>query len=156
VVVVGYGRVGHQTVHVLREIDPQLLIVDIDAPSVEAAEADGLLALFGDASNSGILEHAGLARAKALVVTLPSQTAAELVVARANQLAPDLPIIARAGTLTGVRRLHELGASHVVNPELEGGLEIVRHSLAALHHPVSELQPYVDAVRREAYEGNSG
>jgi CPA2 family monovalent cation:H+ antiporter-2 len=153
VVVVGYGRVGHQTVQVLRELDSQLLIVDIDAPSVEEAEADGLLALFGDASNSDILNHAGLKRAKALVVTLPNQTAAELVVAMAHQLAPDLPIIARAGALTGVRRLHKLGARHVINPELEGGLEIVRHTLFELHYPMSRLQPYVDAVRRDAYQG---
>ncbi|HUF98563.1 MAG TPA: cation:proton antiporter, partial [Ilumatobacter sp.] len=42
VVVVGYGRVGHQTVRVLRELDSPLLIVDLAAPSVEDAEADGL------------------------------------------------------------------------------------------------------------------
>jgi monovalent cation:H+ antiporter-2, CPA2 family len=153
VVVVGYGRVGHQTVHVLRELDSPLLVVDLDAPSVEAAEADGLLALFGDASNSSILEHAGLARARMLVVTLPNQTATEMVVATANELAPELPIIARAGTLTGVHRLRELGARHVINPELEGGLEIVRLSLTELGRPLGELQPLVDAVRREAYEG---
>jgi CPA2 family monovalent cation:H+ antiporter-2 len=153
VVVVGYGRVGHQTVRALREIDAPLLIVDLAAPSVERAEADGLMALFGDASNSDILDHAGLHRAKALVVTLPSQTAAELVVTAAHDLAPGLAIIARAGTLDGVRRLHQLGARHVINPELEGGLEIVRHTLFELEHPMSRLQPYVDAIRRDAYQG---
>ena len=153
VVVVGYGRVGHQTVRVLRELDSPLLIIDLAAPNVEDAEADGLLALFGDASNSNILDHAGLNRAKALVVTLPSQTAAELVVTAAHDLAPELPIIARAGTLNGVRRLHQLGARHVINPELEGGLEIVRHALFELEYPMSRLQPYVDAIRREAYQG---
>src|SRR5215207_1903985 len=156
VVVVGYGRVGHQTVQVLRELHNQLLVVDLDAPSVEDAEADGLMALFGDASNSDILDHAGLTRARALVVTLPSQTAAELVVAAAHDLAPALAIIARAGTLTGVRRLHQLGARHVINPELEGGLEIVRHTLFELEYPIARLQPYVDAVRREAYQDPVG
>ena len=153
VVVVGYGRVGHQTVQVLRELDSELLIVDLDARNVGEAELEGLLALFGDASNSDILDHAGLTRARVLVVTLPSQTASELVVATARALAPGLPIIARAGTLVGVRRLHELGARHVINPELEGGLEIVRHTLFELDYPMSRLQPYVDAVRRDAYRG---
>ena len=156
VVVVGYGRVGQQTVHVLRELDSPLLIVDLAAPMVEAAEGDGLMALFGDASNSDILNHAGLNRANALVVTLPSQTATELVVMAAVALAPELPIIARAGTLDGVRRLHELGARHVINPELEGGLEIVRHALLELDYPLGRLQSYVDAVRRDAYQGRFG
>jgi CPA2 family monovalent cation:H+ antiporter-2 len=154
VVIVGYGRVGHQTVRALRELDTPLLIVDLAAPSVESAEADGLMALFGDASNSNILDHAGLNRAKALVVTLPNQTAAELVVTAAHDLAPDLAIIARAGTLDGVRRLHQLGARHVINPELEGGLEIVRHTLFELQYPMSRLQPYTDAIRRDAYQGH--
>ncbi len=153
VVVVGYGRVGHQTVDVLRETGTDLLIVDLDEPSVEEAEGEGLRALFGDASNSDILDHAGLSHAKALVITVPSQISAELVVAAASQQAPDLPIIARAGTLDGIRRLHELGARHVINPELEGGLEIVRHTLFELDHSMNRLQPFLDAVRRDAYQG---
>lgn len=153
VVVVGYGRVGHQTVQVLRELDSELVIVDLDAPRVEEAEADGLVALFGDASNSDILDHVGLTHAKALVVTLPSQTAAELVVTTAHEMAPELPIIARAGSLAGVGRLHRLGARHVINPELEGGLEIVRHTLFELNFPMSQLQSYVDSVRNDAYHG---
>src|SRR5690606_4918665 len=92
-------------------------------------------------------------RANALVVTVPSQTATELIVMAAVDLAPDLPIIARAETLDGVRRLHELGARHVINPELEGGLEIVRHTLLELQYPLSRLQSYADAVRHDAYEG---
>ena len=52
-----------------------------------------------------------------------------------------------------MHRLRQLGARHVINPELEGGLEIVRLSLSELDHAPSELQSYVDAVRREAYQG---
>jgi len=153
VVVVGYGRVGRQTVQVLRELDCDLLVVDIDGPALEVAEADGLRVLFGDASNSDILDHAGLTAARALVVTVPNQTAAELIVGAASSLAPTLAIVSRAGSLAGVRRLHDLGARHVINPELEGGLEIVRHALVELSFPVSRLQQYVDAVRRDAYQG---
>jgi CPA2 family monovalent cation:H+ antiporter-2 len=153
VVVVGYGRVGTQTAKVLRELDYDVIVVDLDAPSVERAENDGLLALFGDASNSDILTHAGLKNAEALVVTLPNHTSTELVVAAAHEVAPDLAIVARAGLIDGVQRLHDLGARHVINPELEGGLEIVRHTLFELDYPMSQLGPYVDAVRREAYQG---
>lgn len=149
VVVVGYGRVGQQTVDVLRELDVPLLIVDLDATSVEMAERSGLEALFGDASNSDILTHAGLANARALVVTVPSQTAAELVVTSASELAPHLPIVSRAATLDGVGRLRDLGARHVINPEMEGGLEIVSQTLVELRYPMNRVLPYIDAVRNE-------
>ena len=151
VVVVGYGRVGRQTVDVLRGVGCELLIVDLDGPSVAAAEQDGVAALYGDASNSDILDHAGLSRARALVVTVPSQTAAELIVAAASDVAPGLPVIARAATIDGIHRLHEHGATLAVNPELEGGLEIVRSTLLALSFPVAESESLVSGVRSEAY-----
>ena len=66
-----------------------------------------------------------------LVVTLPDEAATEIVVAGARERAPDLPIIARAATRSGVHNLVELGAQDVIHPELEGGLEVVRHTLLA-------------------------
>ena len=59
----------------------------------------------------------------------------------------------RKSSHPGVARLHKLGARHVINPEVEGGLEIVRHALLELDYPVSKLSAFVDAARREAYAG---
>jgi CPA2 family monovalent cation:H+ antiporter-2 len=83
------------------------------------------------------------------------QTRAELIVAAARDLAPNLPIIARASTESGVTRLAHRGADHVIHPELEGGLEIVGHTLLSLHYPTAQIQQYVDSVRREAYAATS-
>jgi CPA2 family monovalent cation:H+ antiporter-2 len=88
-----------------------------------------------------------------MVVTVPNETTAELIVAAAHDLAPSLPIIARAGTESGVQRLAALGARHVIHPELEGGLEIVRHTLLTLDYPMAQIQSYIDAVRRDMYQG---
>ncbi len=75
-----------------------------------------------------------------------------MVVAAGRQLAPDLPIIARAATQAGVGRLAALGAQDVIHPELEGGLEVLRHTLLTLDYPPLEVQQYADAVRRDQYE----
>jgi CPA2 family monovalent cation:H+ antiporter-2 len=93
-----------------------------------------------------------LDRARVLVVTVPDETAAELITVAARQLAPNLPIIARAATSTGVRRLDTHGAHTVIHPELEGGLEVMRHTLLALEYPLIQVQHYTDAVRRDAYD----
>jgi CPA2 family monovalent cation:H+ antiporter-2 len=108
--------------------------------------------LFGDASNSDILKVARLEQARALVVTIPGDAAAALVVAGARQLAPELPIVARASTQAGVAHLTRLGAEHVIHPELEGGLEIVRHTLVRLGFPEREIQTYTDVVRSDNYD----
>lgn len=152
VVIVGYGRVGDHIVNVLERLDVPRLVIERDATRASGFRQRGVPTLFGDAANSELLNHAGLERAQALVVTVPDETAAELIVTAARQIAPNLPIVARAATLTGVRRLVEHGAQDVIQPEMEGGLEIVRHMLLRLQYPMGQVQQYIDAVRRDAYD----
>ncbi|GAB4426727.1 MAG: cation:proton antiporter [Chloroflexi bacterium OHK40] len=152
VVVVGYGRVGEHIVSVLERLGIPRLVVEIDSGRAAEFNARGIPTLYGDAANSEVLTHAGLAQARALVVTLPDEAAAELVVATARDLAPQLPVIARAATTSGVGRLTDLGAQDVIHPELEGGLEVVRHTLMRLDYPPTQVQSYTDAVRRDQYD----
>jgi CPA2 family monovalent cation:H+ antiporter-2 len=152
VVVVGYGRVGQHIVTVAKRLAIPQLVLDIDIERVKSLEEQGIPTLLGDAANSEVLTHAHLERARALVVTLPEEAAAELVVAAAHDLAPVLPIIARASTQVGVRRLAALGALEVIHPELEGGLAIVRQTLIQLGFPEQEVEQYAEAVRQAHYE----
>lgn len=152
VVIVGYGRVGAHIVTVLERLKIPLLVIEIDSRRAAAFQERGVPTLFGDAANSEVLTHAGLAGARALVITLPNETATELVVAAAHDLAPNLPIIARAATTSGVGRLSDLGAHDIIHPEHEGGLEVVRHTLLSLGYPATQVQRYTDAVRRDQYD----
>jgi monovalent cation:H+ antiporter-2, CPA2 family len=151
VVVVGYGRVGAHVVNVLERLDIPHLVVEIDAHRAAEFSDRGTATLFGDAANSELLNHSGLDHARALVVTLPDEAATEMVVSAARRLAPDLPIIARAATDSGVARMSEQGVQDVIHPEFEGGLEVVRHTLLTLGYPATQIQSYTDAVRHDQY-----
>jgi len=152
VVIVGYGRIGRRASHLLGEMSIPHLVIDADAERIEEITRRGIPSLYGDASNSEVLTHAGLERARALVVAGPDESASELVVASARDLSADLPIIARAATEEGIKRLSNLGAQDVIHPELEGGLEIVRHTLLKLDFPLHEIIRYMDSVRDDHYD----
>ncbi|MBE0672918.1 MAG: cation:proton antiporter [Anaerolineales bacterium] len=152
VAIVGYGRVGHHIVNLLGQMSIPHLVIDSDAGRIDDLNLRGIPNLYGDASNSEVLTHAGLERARALVVAGPDEAASELVVAAARDIAPNLPIIARATTEEGIKHLAELGAQDVIHPELEGGLEIVRHTLLKLDFPLQEIIRYMDAVRHDHYD----
>jgi CPA2 family monovalent cation:H+ antiporter-2 len=154
VVVLGYGRIGHHIVNILGHLNTPRLVIEMDAARVTELERAGVPVFMGDAANSELLKHAGLDHARALVVTLPEEAAAEIVVSTVHQLRPDLPIIVRASTQAGVKRLAELGAHDVIHPELEGGLEIMRHTLLRLNFAPNEVQWYADAVRRDQYDAS--
>ena len=152
VVVVGCGRVGSHIVDVLGRIGVPRLVIESDASIVEDLGKRGVPVLYGDAANSDVLQHARLDDARALVVTIPLESAAAVAVAGARELAPNVPIVARAATRPGVKSLSALGAEDVIHPELEGGLEVVRHVLLRLGYPLREVQKYADIVRREGYD----
>lgn len=152
VTIVGYGRVGRHIVNLLGELDIPYLVIESDTERIETLTLRGVPTLYGDASNSEVLTHAGLERARALVVAAADESASELIVGAARDIAPDLPIIARATTEEGITHLAQLGAQDVIHPELEGGLEIVRHTLLALDFPVHEIMRYMDVVRHDHYD----
>lgn len=152
VVVVGYGRVGEHIVTVLGHLGVPRLVVEMDGGRAAEFEQQGIPTLFGDAANSEVLTHTGLEHARALVVTVPDEAAAEIIIASAKDIAPHLPIIARAATQSGMARLVKAGARDVIHPELEGGLEVLRHTLLALGYPLLEVQQYADAVRHDQYD----
>lgn len=152
VVIVGYGRVGSHIVNLLMKMSVPHLVIDSDPDHIEQLNQKRILNLYGDASNSEVLTHAHLQNARALVVASHDESANELVVATARDISSKLPIIARATTEAGINQLAQLGAEDVIHPELEGGLEIVRHTLLKLDFPVTEIIRYMDAVRRDHYD----
>ncbi|HMB22985.1 MAG TPA: cation:proton antiporter, partial [Anaerolineales bacterium] len=152
VAIIGYGRVGRHITSLLAEMDIPYLVVENDAQRVQELDRQGVPTLYGDAANSEVLTHAGLKRARALVVAGPDEDANALIVSAARDLAPELPIIARATSEDGTKHLGQLGDQDVIHPELEGGLEIVRHTLLQLGFPLQEIYRYTDAVRRDHYD----
>lgn len=151
VVVIGYGRVGQHIVNVLTKLEVPLLVLDSDVERVEELTDRGIPALYGDAGNSEVLSHASLSRARLLVVTTPDDAATSIIVAAARAEAPDLHIVARAATDSSVGHLYSLGAHHVIQPELEGGLQVVRRTLLELGFSLRKVQQYTDAVRSDRY-----
>jgi CPA2 family monovalent cation:H+ antiporter-2 len=154
VVIIGFGRVGKHLVNVLESLHIPLLVIETDAERCEALNMRKIPTLYGDASNSEVITHAHLDQARALVTTVPDETTSLMIVTSARDLNPGMPIIARVMTEQGVRTLEKSGANHVVHPELEGGLEVVNHTLLSLGFPLREVHAYTDAVRRDRYDIN--
>jgi CPA2 family monovalent cation:H+ antiporter-2 len=152
VVVIGYGRVGRNIINVLKDLDVPHLVIELDMGRAIELEQQGVLTLYGDAANSDILAHAHVDLAQAIVVTIPDEAAAKIVVATARECAPQVPIVVRAATQDGVAQLFALGATNVIHPELEGGLTMVQQTLMLLDYPEGDIQNYTEVVRREHYD----
>ena len=97
-----------------------------------------------------MLVHTHLERARLMAVLIPDARAAELATLHARAINPRLDIVARAVGAEHLDRLRSAGATEVVQPEFEAGLEVIRHALRRFGVGGLELSNAVNG-RRGAY-----
>lgn len=158
-IVCGYGRVGRT---VARLIDPEMgvVVVDNDEAKVETATADDFAVIDGDATDDGVLDGAGLARASILVSALPTDADNLYVVLSGRAAKADLHIVARARAETSEAKLLRAGADRVINPQEIGArrmaafalqpavsdfLDVVMHGAGDIEYRLEELLIPADA-----------
>lgn len=152
VVIVGYDRIGRHLVDVLDSLKIPLLVVDEYVERIIELHDRNIPTLFGDASNSEVLNETHLEDARLLVITTLDDSATSIIVIKARDLAPDLTIMASSSSQDGLVHLERLGANYIVLPELEGGLELIHHTLLELNFPLHQVHAYTQAVRRDHYD----
>jgi CPA2 family monovalent cation:H+ antiporter-2 len=132
VIIAGYGRTGAAAARALRASNTPLLIVELNHALFEDLSSSGFEGIWGDITRPEILHAAKVESAKALLLTFPVQALVHLAVDNARQANADLTIIARASRQGDIEPLLKRGVSVAVQPEFEGGIEMVRHALAAI------------------------
>ena len=95
--------------------------------------------MFGDAVQAEVLEHAGIRRARTLVIVISGEEAIPRVINTARQLAPGVYILARTRHVRQARYLLELGADEVISEEFEASLEIFSRELDRYQFPEEEI-----------------
>ncbi len=150
-VICGYGRVGQELAGALRRRGFHYLVIEYDPFVARVARRAGAPVVVGDGSNPEVLRHAGLDRARLIAVTMPDLASADRAVREALRLNPELDVIARAHSAAELERLRLAGAAEVVRPELEAGLEFIRHALRRYGVSASEVQAIIGRRRTEYY-----
>jgi len=151
VVIAGGGRIGQHVARVLQGLGLAFVITEPDYRRFEQAKTASLPVIYGDATQTVVLEAAEIGHASLLLITVPSVIVSRSVVQQARILNPSVNIVARAEGIEQMKALYDSGVYEVVQPEFEAGLEITRQALLHLRVPASEIQGYTDAVRRELY-----
>ncbi len=152
VIICGYGRSGQYLGRFLREEDIPYIALDIDPSRVLEASAAGENVMFGDAARDVVLEAAGGARAKALVISYADNRAAMKILHIVQENYPQLPVIVRTVDDSNMEALREAGAAEVVPEILEGSLMLASHALMLLGVPLHRVVKRIRIFREERYQ----
>jgi CPA2 family monovalent cation:H+ antiporter-2 len=147
-VVIGYGPTGRTVTRLLREsgIEPTVVELNIDTVRTLGHE-DGVLAVYGDASQREVLKGAGADTAGSLIVTTDLASAEE-VIRVAREMNPGLHVLSRTANLRDVAALRAAGASGVFSGEGEVALALTE----ALLQRLGATPDQIDRERRRVHD----
>ena len=152
VIICGYGRSGQYLGRFLKEENIPFIALDIDPTRVHEAASAGEHVMYGDAGRRIVLEAAGGARAKALIVSYSDMRASMKVLHIAQEAYPLLPVIVRTYDDVDMDAFRDAGATEVVPEVLEGSLMLASHALVLLGVPLNRVIKRIRMFREERYK----
>ncbi|WP_434426312.1 potassium/proton antiporter [Nannocystis pusilla] len=138
VVLVGHGRVGAVLAGLLRRHDLPFVVIEQDWHAVDLLRRNHILALAGEGASRELLDLAGIARARLLLVTTADPLAARVAIEHAHRVNPAIEVVARVHFAEQQEALSRFPRTHCVNGEGELARAMGRLGLGALGMDASE------------------
>ncbi|MGH7924818.1 MAG: potassium channel family protein, partial [Candidatus Binatus sp.] len=124
VIVCGYGRFGRAVVEELIRNGVTMVVIETDPARQADLNALGALHVIGSALEDSVLDDAGIASARAIVVATGSDADNVYITLSAREKNPKILIHARGDSDAGLRRLKLAGADQVVAAYQSAGMRI--------------------------------
>jgi CPA2 family monovalent cation:H+ antiporter-2 len=131
--IIGFGPAGQRVAEGV--IDPhyrRIVVVDINPDNIATAQRYGLHGILGDATQTEILEHAGIQRARVVAIVLPDHNTTRHLIHLVRDLAPDAHIIVRCRYHIRHWELMSAGADQVVDEEDQVGRQLAERALEVM------------------------
>ena len=151
VIVAGFGRFGQVVTRVLNGLGLHATLIDHDPNQIELVRRFGSKAYYGDATRLDVLEKAGVARARLLVVAIDDNVAALRLVREVRKRYPQLKVIARAHGRSDAFEYLDMGVP-AVREMFGSALEAAEAALRALDFGPMAARRVVTRFRRHDEE----
>ncbi|MBI2035238.1 MAG: cation:proton antiporter [Candidatus Liptonbacteria bacterium] len=132
-VLVGAHRMGGNILAALKSTGEEFVVVDFDPQIIGKLKNRGIPVIYGDISEDEIKELSALARARALISTVPDLRDNMQMIDYLKKENPKAAIVVTAENEWEAGVLYELGASYVILPHFIGGLQIAQ-AIKKDHH----------------------
>ncbi|MGY2489741.1 glutathione-regulated potassium-efflux system protein KefC [Cupriavidus sp. CP313] len=148
VLIAGFGRFGQIVGRLLYTQGVGVTVLDHDPDQIEFLRQYGFKVFYGDATRLDLLEAAGIADARILVVAIDGMDESLELIDRVRQRFPELQIYARARHVSHVYQLKDRGVHLFEREMFEGSLMLGRRVLEGLGFDPAEARNVALRFRR--------
>jgi CPA2 family monovalent cation:H+ antiporter-2 len=151
IIIIGYGLVGRNIVRAAKIADIPYVIVEMNPETVKQEKENGEPIFYGDSTNEEVLVHAGIKKARTVVVAISDPTSERRITQLSSELNPAAYLIIRTRYVNETAPLTELGADEVIPEEYETSIEIFALVLAKYMVPSLEIERFIKEIRSGGY-----
>ncbi|CAG9170236.1 glutathione-regulated potassium-efflux system protein KefC [Cupriavidus pinatubonensis] len=148
VMIAGFGRFGQIIGRLLYAQGVGVTVLDHDPDQIEFLRQYGFKIFYGDATRLDLLEAAGIAKARILIVAIDGMDDSLQLIDRVRERYPDLQIYARARHVSHIYQLKDRGVNLFEREMFEGSLMLGRRVLEGLGFDPAEARNVALRFRR--------
>lgn len=147
-IVCGHGRVGRLVTSALERRGFTYVVLTDDRHETARLRERGTTTLFGDAANPDLLKHAHITEARLLIVAIRDEHATRLIVERARELAPRIPVVVRTHNEHERDLFMAMGGDiQPILGELEVAVQMTRYVLTRFGVSMREAEAVAQGLR---------
>jgi len=115
-VLFGYTRGGHEFIKTFQALKKRYIVIDYDPAIVELLQQKRIPCLYGDASDTELLDEIGIQSSKLVISAINDFETNQQLVRHMNLLNPTAVIVCNANSYEEALQLYEIGSSYVIIP----------------------------------------
>ncbi len=139
IVICGYGRIGSHVGRALNLANIPFIAIDYNFAQVEKAKKEGINIIYGDPTDIDVLDFAEVEHASVIISAVPGRPSQEAIILNSKKLNPKIFIISRVHNNVEQRRVKDLGAQSIIQPEIEASLSIIKKVFLLKHLSRDEI-----------------
>lgn len=148
-IIVGFGIAGRNMAAAMSSLGIPFKAIELNYEVVKELKKEGFPILYGDATRPEVLEHAGLAEARLVVVAVSGAKIVPHVIAAVRHSRPDVQIIVRAQYLRDLEPLKREPRLDLVVAEVETSVELLARALKVYGVESEDIRRYMHQARQQ-------
>jgi CPA2 family monovalent cation:H+ antiporter-2 len=140
VIIAGMGRFGQVVNRMLTSLGHKTVVLDSRTETVDRMRRFGIKGFYGAVDRPDLLEAAGIAQARAIVLALDDPEKCLRMAEYVSRHHPQVKIIARARDRHHVYQLYAAGAPQSVREVFDSAIRAGKYALEALDYDADEIE----------------
>ncbi|MDD3789491.1 MAG: cation:proton antiporter, partial [Petrimonas sp.] len=151
-IIIGYGINGSNLAKAAQFSHIPYVVVELNAATVQREKEKGIPILYGDATQTHILNEVNVAGSRAVVIVISDSAATKTIIKNIRFISQSVYLLVRTRFVKDTQELLDMGADNVIPEEFETSIQIFSFVLQNFLVPEDDIEKFTHIIRDDNYD----